>query len=56
MIKSEKWEKIIGLTRDVEFNLVTDGLESILHQPECSSWEAEYTEIGAENGGFLLTL
>ena len=36
--------------REVELNLVTDGLDSILHQPECSSWQAEYTEIGTENG------
>ena len=41
---------IVVLIRDVELNLVTDGLESIFHQPECSSWQAEYTEIGTENG------
>ena len=38
------------LIREVELNLVTDGLDSIFHQPECSSWQAEYTEIGTENG------
>ena len=35
--------------RHVEVNLITDGLDSILRQPECS-WEAEYTELGRENG------
>ena len=38
------------LIRQVELNLVTDGLDSILHQPECSSWQAEYTELGTDNG------
>ena len=41
---------IVVLIRQVELNLVTDGLESILHVPECSTWQAEYTEIGTENG------
>jgi len=41
--------------RQVELNLVTDGLESILHVPECSRWQAEYTEIGTENGTAWLT-
>jgi len=41
--------------REVELNLVTDGLDSIFHQPECSSWQAEYTEIGTENGTAWLT-
>jgi len=41
--------------REVELNLVTDGLDSILHQPECNSWQAEYTEIGTENGTAWLT-
>ena len=38
------------LIRELELNLVTDGLDSIFHQPECSSWQAEYTEIGTGNG------
>ena len=37
------------IIRHVEVNLITDGLDSILRQPECS-WEAEYTELGGENG------
>ena len=41
---------IVVLIREVELNLVTDGLDSILHQPECNSWQAEYTQIGTENG------
>ena len=39
--------------RHVEVNLITDGLDSILRQPECS-WEAEYTEMGRENGEVII--
>lgn len=41
--------------RHVSLNLSTDGLESVLRQPECEGWEAEYTEIGADNGTAWLT-